>query len=298
MKLKKLLAKLPVERFRNPPAKVAVVALNGVIGAAGPMRSGLTLASVEDQLTEAFKMDGIKAVALSINSPGGSPVQSDLIGRLVRDLADKHELKVYAFCEDVAASGGYWLACAADEIYAMESSVIGSIGVISSGFGFPELIKKHGIERRVRTAGDLKSTLDPFEKENPKDVKRLKGILTQIHENFIDWVRGRRTGKLKADEKEIFSGEFWTGVTAKEYGLIDGLGSMHQIMRFEYGEKVKLIKVEGKRSWLKAKLGLGGGDALLKGAGLAGLGGVNAADIAGGVMAAVEERAHWDRYGL
>ncbi|MCZ4279526.1 S49 family peptidase [Kiloniella laminariae] len=290
MKFKKLLRKLPIKHFRNPPAKVAVVALNGVIGGGSPLRPGLSLATVEDQLESAFKIDGIKAVALTINSPGGSPVQSDLIGRRIRDLADKHEVKVYAFCEDVAASGGYWLACAADEIYAMESSVIGSIGVISAGFGFPELIKKHGIERRVRTAGDLKSTLDPFEAEKPADVKRLEKILTEIHENFMEWVRERRMTKLKGEEKELFSGLFWTGKTAKEHGLIDGLGSLHQIMRFEYGDKVKLIKVEGKRSWLKGKLGLD--------AAVSGLSGLNSGDIASGLLSSVEERAHWNRFGL
>ncbi len=174
MDLRSLLAHLPIARFRDPPPVVGVLRLGGIIGGLGPFRSGMTLAALETVIERAFKLPRLEAVALIINSPGGSAAQSDLICRRIRDLAEEKEVPVFAFCEDVAASGGYWLACAADEIYARETSIVGSIGVISAGFGFSGLLERLGVERRLHTAGEKKSMLDPFQAEKPKDVARLK----------------------------------------------------------------------------------------------------------------------------
>jgi len=209
----------------NPAPVVGVIRLDGVIGRMGPIYRGLTLAALADSLERAFRLRHLKAVALAINSPGGSAVQSSLIAGRIRDLADEHDVPVYAFAEDVAASGGYWLALAADEIYADGNSIIGSIGVVSSGFGFTELIKRIGVERRLHTAGDKKAMLDPFSPEKPADVRHLKDLQKDIHENFTAMVRDRRGDKLKADDKKLFSGAFWTGPRALEMGLIDGLGT-------------------------------------------------------------------------
>jgi len=175
-----------------------------------------------------------------VNSPGGFPVQSTLIAKRIRDLAQERQVPVLAFCEDVAASGGYWLACAADEIFAQESSVIGSIGVISSGFGFQEAIAKLGIERRLYTAGEKKSLLDPFQPEKPEDVKRLEALQSDIHASFMDLVRSRRGKRLKGDEKDVFSGAFWTGRRALELGLVDGIGDLRTVLRDRFGDKVRV----------------------------------------------------------
>ena len=255
--------KLPlVGRLCDAPAEIAVVRLCGVIGGGGALNRGLTLSSVAEPLERAFDRKGIKAVALVINSPGGSPVQSDLIGRRIRQLADEKGIRVVAFCEDVAASGGYWLACAADMIHALPSSVVGSIGVISAGFGFPELIRRHGIERRVRTAGLSKSTLDPFREEKEEDVARLQVILGDIHTDFCDWVRRRRAGRLQGDEDLLFNGEFWAGRRAAELGLVDGIGDLYGVMRDEYGQDVKFFEAEAKHPFLKRLVGtLGAGAA-------------------------------------
>ena len=248
--------KLPlVGRFLHTPAEIAVVRLTGVIGGGGALNRGLTLSSVTGPLERAFERKGIKAVALVINSPGGSPVQSDLIGRRIRQLADEKGVRVVAFCEDVAASGGYWLACSADMIHALPASVVGSIGVISTGFGFPELIRRHGIERRVRTAGLSKSTLDPFREEKKEDVARLQTILGEIHVDFCDWVRRRRAGRLQGDEELLFNGEFWAGRRAVDLGLVDGIGDLYGIMRDEYGENVKFFEAEAKQPLIKRLIG-------------------------------------------
>jgi signal peptide peptidase SppA len=229
----------------------------------------------------------LSAVALAINSPGGSPVQSALLGERIRALAEEKEVPVIAFAEDVAASGGYWLACAADEIYAHESSIIGSIGVISTGFGFPELLNRIGVERRVHTAGERKSMLDPFRAEQPDDVERLKAIQTDIHGGFKDYVRARRGARLKGEEAELFSGEFWTGRRALELGLVDGLGDLRQVMRARFGERVRLRVIDGPRR-LRLPFGVAAG-------------GLAAPDLAASAQAlveAAEERALWSRYGL
>ena len=290
MDLRSLLAFLPIARFRHPPPVVAVLRLGGVIGGPGPWRSGLSLAALEPVIERAFKLPRLEAVALSVNSPGGSAAQSDLICRRIRDMAEEKEVPILAFCEDVAASGGYWLACAADEIYARETSIIGSIGVISASFGFPELLQRIGVERRLHTAGDKKSMLDPFLAEKPKDVTRLKGIQKELHEVFQALVRERRGARLKGGDKTLFSGEFWTGAKAVELGLVDGIGELRQTLRARYGEKVVLKRVEGARPWWRRRLGS------------AGLGSRSRApgpeDWAAGLLATVEERALWSRFGL
>lgn len=285
MVFQSLLSRLPFVPARARPPVVAVIRLSGVIGAIGPLRSGLTLSGLASQLERAFKIPRLKAVALAINSPGGSPVQSALIGQRIRDLAEEHDVPVIAFTEDVAASGGYWLACAADEIYANENSIVGSIGVISAGFGFSELIQRFGIERRIHTAGEKKSLLDPFELEDSKDVERLKSLQKEIHQSFKDQVRTRRGERLKGSDKLLFSGEFWTGRRALELGLIDGLGELRQVLRQRYGDKLRLKRVDGSRPWWRHRLAFGGQAPV-------------AQDWAVGLLAAVEERALWSRYGF
>jgi signal peptide peptidase SppA len=288
--LRSLLARvLPIGTLKNPPPVVAVLRLSGAIGAFGPIRSGLTLAGLESNIERAFKLPRLATVALSINSPGGSPVQSDLIARRIRDLAAEKEVPVVAFVEDVAASGGYWLACAADEIFARESSIVGSIGVISASFGFTGLMQRVGVERRIHTAGDKKSMLDPFSKEDPKDVARLKAIQEDIHEDFRSLVRARRGARLKGDDKALFSGEFWTGRKAVELGLIDDVGELRQTMRARFGDKVVLRRVDSAAPWWRRRVGVGG-------AGPLGL--FEPREWASGALAAVEERALWSRYGL
>jgi len=289
MDVRGLLAYLPIRRFREPPPVVGVLRLGGVIGSIGPLRSGLTLAGLENLIERAFKLPRLKAVALAVNSPGGSPTQSDLIARRIRDLAHEHDVKILAFCEDVAASGGYWLACAADEVFARETSVVGSIGVISAGFGFPELLSRYGVERRVHTSGEKKSLLDPFRPEKVEDVARLEALQKEIHESFIAHVRDRRGPRLKSDDETLFSGEFWSGKRALELGLIDGLGEMRQVLRERYGEKVALKRVDGARPWWRRRLGVAGTAAVPQ---------FDLHAAAGGLLAAAEERALWARYGL
>jgi signal peptide peptidase SppA len=256
--IKKYLEKWRIPGFRNPKPVVAIVRLSGVIAdRSGVGRSGISAVNLVSVLESAFNLPHLKAVALSINSPGGSPVQSSLIGKRIRALAKEKEIPVIAFAEDVAASGGYWLACAADEIYADESSVIGSIGVISAGFGFQDAIKKLGVERRVHASGEMKSTLDPFLQEKPEDVDRLMELQQDIYKAFTNMVLERRKGKLKASEKELFTGAFWTGRRALDLGLVDGLGELTEIMQERYGDDVKFCPIEQRQSWFKQKLGIG-----------------------------------------
>lgn len=290
----RLLRFLPIARFKKPPPRVALLRLSGVIGSAIPMRQGLTLQGLEETIERAFQLPDLSAVALAVNSPGGSPVQSALIASRVRQLAKEKDLKVLAFCEDVAASGGYWLALAADEIFVERNSIIGSIGVISSGFGFADLIGKLGVERRMHTAGDKKSMLDPFRPEDPEDVVRLEALQREIHQNFKDWVKERRGERLKGDDGTLFSGEFWTGSKALELGLVDGEGAAHLILRERFGEKVKILPIKGQESWLKRRLGL-----TVPSLGPA----TEPSSLPGGnwassLLAAVEERALWSRFGL
>ena len=230
------------------------VRLTGIIGSAGKFKQGMELASQRDILKKAFSVKKITHVAISINSPGGSPVQSHLIYSYIRQLAEKNKVKVIVFAEDVAASGGYLIACAGDEIYANSSSIIGSIGVIYSSFGFTELIKKIGVERRVHTAGKNKSTLDPFLDEKKEDIERLKNIQLDLHKDFINVVEKSRGVKLKKSEVELFSGEFWSGSKAKDLGLIDNIGNANQILREKFGEDVIIKKFEKSKGWLSKKL--------------------------------------------
>ena len=274
------------DRFRRGPV-VPVVRLSGVIASGGLLGSrGLSIESVAPLLKRAFDMRGAKAVALAVNSPGGSPVQSALIGQRIRLLAAENDVKVIAFVEDVAASGGYWLACAADEIIVDPSSIVGSIGVISAGFGFQDMISRIGVERRVHTSGERKAMLDPFRPEKPEDVERLHRLQAEIHDGFKDWVRQRRAGKLKGDEATLFSGEFWTGKRGLELGLVDGMGELRTTLQARYGAKVHL-PVIGPRRRLLSRFGLG-----------TSVGGTGIDDIGPATLAAIEERLHWQRFGL
>jgi signal peptide peptidase SppA len=234
-------------RFRTEPPVVAVVRLSGVIGAMLPFRYGLSIASVASMLERAFSISGIKAVAIVVNSPGGSAAQSHLIFRRIRALAEEKKLPVLTFVEDAAASGGYMIACAGDEIFVDPASLIGSIGVVSSGFGFDRLIERFGIERRVHTAGESKAMLDPFRPEDPKDVERLKGLQERIHQMFIGLVKSRRGQKLSQERSDLFSGAVWVGAEAVELGLVDGLGDLRATLRERYGDTVRLRPVPSSR---------------------------------------------------
>ncbi len=268
-------------RWRRGPA-VPVVRLAGVIASAPFLGSrGLSIEAVAPLLARAFNMRGAKAVALAINSPGGSPVQSALIAQRIRLLAREKNLPVIAFVEDVAASGGYWLACAADEIIVDPASIVGSIGVISAGFGFKDLLAKLGIERRVHTAGARKSMLDPFLDENPEDVERLSRLQAEIHDGFKAWVRERRGARLNGDEASLFSGEFWTGRRGVELGLADGLGELRAVLQERYGAKVYLPVIAPRRRLLQ-RFGLGG----------------SLEQIGASTLSALEERLYWQRFGL
>lgn len=288
MDFRALLARLPIERFRNPPPLVTVLRLSGVIGSVGMARRGMSMAALADPIERAFRPSGLAAVALLINSPGGSPVQSALIARRIRALSVEKSVSVIAFVEDAAASGGYWLACAADEIFADSSSIVGSIGVVSGGFGFTGLIRRLGIERRLHTAGDNKAMLDPFSREDPEDVERLKAIQADVHDAFKQHVRERRGGRLKAADDILFNGEFWTGRRALELGLIDGLGDLRGILRQRFGDKVRLRPVGGARLWPRW-LGGWSGEAAT---------GAGAERWMAAGLSAVEERLWWGRIGL
>ncbi|HET8728227.1 MAG TPA: S49 family peptidase [Alphaproteobacteria bacterium] len=285
-KVEKLLSRIPLERFRHPPPVVPVIRLTGVIGQGGGLRSGMTLAGLAGSIEKAFAVERAPAVALAVNSPGGSPVQSALIAGRIRALAQEKKKKVYAFVEDVAASGGYWLALAADEIYADANSIVGSIGVVAAGFGFQDLIARHGIERRVYTAGRSKVILDPFQPEKEDDVEKLKALQVEIHENFKAEVRERRGQRLRAADGVLFEGEFWTGKAALDLGLVDGIGHMRPVLREKFGDKVKLRAVTRERGWLRRRLRIGP------------MGPGFAEGWAHDAIAAIEERALWQRFGL
>ena len=242
--------------FGDSKEVIAVLRLSGVIGKVSTMQSGLTLESLNELIEKAFKIKKLKALCLIINSPGGSPVQSELIAKRIRDLAKENKIKIYSFIEDMAASGGYWLACSGDRIYASYSSVIGSIGVVSSGFGFHEAINKLGIERRVYTEGKNKAILDPFKPINKDDLKIIKDLQKQVYERFVEYVKTRRVGKLTQQDEILFNGEFWAGQTALDYGLIDGIGDMYSVMKEKFGDNIKFQYLCAKQPWLKKKLGM------------------------------------------
>lgn len=275
--------------LRRSVATIPVVRLQGTImSTGGQLRQHLSLASSAGVLEKAFAYDA-PAVAISVNSPGGSPVQSRLIYRRIRDLATEKKKTVLVFVEDVAASGGYMIALAGDEIIADPSSIVGSIGVVSASFGFQDLIKKIGVERRVYTAGQNKVTLDPFQPEKEEDVERLKAIQLEVHETFIDLVKERRSGKL-SDDPDLFTGLFWTGKRGMELGLVDGLGDMRSVLKARYGKKTRLKLISAQRGFLARRLGFLGGRA--------GPGNEIAAAAAIGLAEAAEERAMWSRFGL
>ncbi len=284
---KQLTDRLPARISGGHSPVVPVVRLHGMIasGAAGLGRQLLNSDSVEGALERAFTADGAQAVALAINSPGGSPTQSQLIGARIRQLAQEHELPVIAFCEDVAASGGYWLACAADEIVATPTSLLGSVGVVSSGFGLEGLISKLGVERRLHTAGTNKARLDPFSPEKDDDVQWLLGMQSDIHEEFGAWVRERRGDKLGGTDDELFTGEVWIGRKAVELGLADRLGTMREVLAERYPD-AELQVVHARKS-LAARLGLPAAGAS---------GGLPEAAVA--LVGALEQRAIWARFGL
>ncbi len=255
------------------------IKLSGVIGNVGKFKQGIDFSSQEEIISKAFAVKKAPCIAITINSPGGSPVQSHLIYNFIRQKAAKHKRKVIVFAEDVAASGGYLIACAGDEIYANSSSIIGSIGVIYSSFGFTELIKKIGVQRRVHTAGKNKSTLDPFLEEKQEDIERLKNIQLDLHRDFINVVETSRGSKLKKHETELFSGEFWSGTKAKGLGLIDEIGDVNQVLKQKFGEDVVIKKFEKSKGWLSKKLS-------------------SSNDQVDQFANILEEKSIWQRYGL
>lgn len=246
--IKKILGRIPLLRkFGDAPPIVPVVRLAGVIGESQRFSQALNLAGVSQDLEKAFSIPDAPGVALIINSPGGSPVQSGLIFSRIRALAEQKEKTVFVFAEDVAASGGYLIALAGDEIFVHDASVVGSIGVISAGFGFVELMEKIGVQRRVYTAGESKSMLDPFQPEKEEDIDRIKGLQSDIHGYFKDLVRTRRGNKLKAPRKQLFSGDVWVGRKAVSAGLVDGVGEVRSVMRERFGEDVRLPLINSSK---------------------------------------------------
>ena len=284
--MRELLRPVTPRRLRGDIPIVPVVRLAGVIGMSTPLRPGLMLASVARQLERAFAVRRARAVALLINSPGGSPVQSHLVYLRIRALAAEKKLPVIAFAEDVAASGGYMIACAADEIICDRSSIVGSIGVLGGTFGFPRLLEKLGVERRLYTSGERKAMLDPFLPEKADEVERLKLIQREIHDDFITLVKERRGSRLTGPEGDLFSGEYWTGRTAVELGLADAVGELRTVLRERFGDKVLMPVIAPERSLLgRLRPGVG-----LEGTGRDGL--------AEELISALEARALWARYGL
>ena len=274
---------------------VPVLRFVGPIGMATPLRPGLALSTVAGPIEKAFAASKLPTVAILINSPGGSPVQSHLIYKRIRQLAAEKNKRVYVFCEDVAASGGYFLALAGDEIYADPSSIVGSIGVISAGFGFDKAIEKLGIERRVYTAGATKSILDPFKPEKAEDIERLKSIQRDVHDMFIGVVKERRGAHLKAPDDELFNGAFWAGPKAVQLGLIDGIADVRSKMRALHGDEVRLRVVPIGGGGLMSRLRRPAGFSL--GAAAAAPSSFGSA-VAGDVISAIETRALWSRFGL
>jgi len=267
--------------------KVAVVRMSGIIAdSASVRRAGVSHDKFKDVVERAFEVMKLKAVALVINSPGGAPAQCSLISAQIRRLSEEKDVPVFAFVEDVAASGGYWLACIGEEIYAQESSIVGSVGVISAGFGLEDFIKKYDVHRRVYTSGKDKSFLDPFEAEKPKDVTRLKQLQSSIHESFKSWVKARRGDKLQGTDNELLEGAFWTALDAKDKGLIDGIGDAESVMKEKFGDDIKFVELEPEKKWFSSFLPIGGENKAPKEDWI--LAGLNV----------VEDRATWSRFGL
>jgi signal peptide peptidase SppA len=279
-------------RLRRGTAVVPVVRLSGVIGAVTPLRPGMTLAGIAKTLEKAFATKNARAVALVINSPGGSPVQSRQIYLRIRQLAHEKNLQVMVFVEDVAASGGYMLACAGDEIYCDPSSILGSIGVVGGSFGMTELIRKIGVERRLYTAGEHKAMLDPFLPENPDDVARLKSIQREIHAIFIDLVKGSRGARLKGADDLLFTGEYWAGDTAVSLGLADGIGDLRSTLRARFGDKVStpvIAPASGMLAGLFGRRAPGAGSLAIAD---------SVTSLPDELISALETRAIWSRFGF
>jgi len=276
------------QRFWRDRPVVPVVRLTGIVGFSTPLRPGLTLSGLARTLDRAFTLRQAVAVALVVNSPGGSPVQSHLIFRRIRQLAEQHRRRVIAFIEDAGASGGYMIACAADEIVADQHSIVGSIGVVGGSFGFDKAIAKLGIERRLYTSGEHKAMLDPFLPEDPDDVERLKRLQREIHDDFIALVKSRRGGKLAAED-DLFSGAYWTGRRALELGLVDAIGDLRSVLRERFGDQVVTPLVSAERGWFRRRLLGTTGEALAVPTRLA---------IAEDLISALEARAIWARFGL
>jgi serine protease SohB len=283
------LRRLLPRRFRGDLPVVPVVRLTGIVGFSTPLRPGLSLAGLARTLDRAFAVRNAAAVALAINSPGGSPTQSHLIFRRIRELAEEKQRRVIAFIEDAGASGGYMIACAADEIVADNYSIVGSIGVVGGSFGFNKLIEKIGVERRLYTSGEHKAMLDPFLPENPDDVERLKKLQREIHDDFIALVKLRRNGKLNGPENDLFSGEYWTGKRALELGLVDGIGDLRSVLRERFGDKVVTPLITAERGLLGRRV---------FGVGRGGLPAGLEVGLAEEAISALEARAIWARYGL
>lgn len=280
--IREFLAQLPIPLFQNPAPVVAILPLEGVIGSNSRFSSALNLAGIEEKITQAFDIYNVQAVALAVNSPGGSPVQSELIMRRIQKMSEEKKIPVYAFAEDVAASGGYLISLAAEEIYAHEASIVGSIGVVSSGFGFDKAIEKIGVDRRVYTAGESKSILDPFQPEKEKDIKILKDMQKDIHDFFKNLVKERRGDKLRGTQKVIFSGLFWAGNEALKMGLVDGIGDIHTVMKEKLGDKTKFKRIKEEKGFIKGLLGIVGGRK----------------QLSDEILATLETRSIWSRFGL
>lgn len=268
--------------FKKSKNNIAVVNLSGVIGKGSKIDQGISIENVNPLLEKAFETKGVKAVAININSPGGSPVQSELIFLRIRELAIKKKVPVLTFAQDVAASGGYFILLAGDEIFAHQASIIGSIGVITASFGFQDLIKKIGVERRIYAQGKNKAVLDPFSVENPESVEILKAAQKDVYESFKNLVREKRAGKLKKSDDELFNGAFWSGTAAAELGLVDAIGDMRSVVHKKFGDKVKFVNIEPKKKGMIKELL----------ASKANLG----ADLADGLISKVEERALWNKF--
>ncbi|MDA0901897.1 MAG: S49 family peptidase [Proteobacteria bacterium] len=272
-------------KIKGEDNAVAVVNLSGIIGKIGKFENGLNIDNINPILEKAFSIKKVKAVALNINSPGGSPVQSELIYQRIRELSAEKKVPAFAFAQDVAASGGYFIALAADEIYAHDASIVGSIGVISAGFGFEELIKKAGVTRRVYAQGKNKSVLDPFLKEDKESVQILNNAQKDVFESFKDLVKSRRKNKLEKKEDDLLNGAFWSGREAAKIGLIDAVGNMRSVIKSKYGDKVKFINIEPKkkgilRELLSQKLDLFN------------------SNLSGNLLNKIEEKSHFNKFGL
>ncbi len=264
---------------------IAVVNLHGVIGKGGKLEQGINIENVNPLLEKAFETKGAKAVAINVNSPGGSPVQSELIYTRIKELSAEKKIPVFTFAQDVAASGGYFILLAGEEIFAHNASIVGSIGVISAGFGFEDLIKKIGVERRIYAQGKNKAVLDPFSPENPESIEILKSAQRDVFESFKDLVRQNRKEKLKESDDYLFNGAFWSGKKAAELGLLDAIGDMRNVMKNKFGDKVKFINIEPKKKGFIKEL-------------LASKVGEFNSNLAGNLVDKIEEKGIWARFGL